>query len=178
MSLVGTRAGAGATADTRDDPEARLGRAIKTLREARGWSQTGLAGALRARGHSLNQSQVAKTENGTRSLSVNEAADFAAVLGVSLVDLLRGRPTLGQEEGDDDLATAARRVRELELAVSSCKALVRQQAAEYDRLQGQVAAAADQKDLVERQYEALRMELEAARLDYLRQMREGVPDDG
>jgi transcriptional regulator with XRE-family HTH domain len=66
-----------------------VGRAIRTLRASRGWSQTQLAAALNELGLPWKQSQVTEAETGHRQdLTLSEAILLAEVLNVRLADLV------------------------------------------------------------------------------------------
>ncbi|MBA2952191.1 helix-turn-helix domain-containing protein [Nocardioides sp. MAH-18] len=79
------------------DAERHLGQAVKTLREAKGWSQRELVQQLARHGVKMNQSQVAKTERGDRAVRLMEASAFAAVFGVLLDDLVSPRSGIRSE---------------------------------------------------------------------------------
>jgi len=64
---------------------ARLGKTVRALRKARGWSQAQLAQRLeRASGVHYSQSMVAKTETAERPVTLNEAVCLSAIFGHSL----------------------------------------------------------------------------------------------
>lgn len=65
-----------------------VGRRVKALRVARGWSQQELATRMRDQGQPWRQTTVAKTEAADRPIRVNEAASLAAVFGITVGDLL------------------------------------------------------------------------------------------
>lgn len=67
------------------------GEAIALYRTTRGWTQSGLADLIKARGLSLAQQTIAKIEAGTRPLKLAEAVVLAEVLGVKVDDLLEFR---------------------------------------------------------------------------------------
>jgi transcriptional regulator with XRE-family HTH domain len=90
------------------DLEAATGRRIRELRVARDMSQAGLGEALAPYGYEFSQPLVHRVEVGRRPLRINEAAGFAAVLGVPLIDLLGARdPDFGGRV-NDSVITAQR----------------------------------------------------------------------
>lgn len=70
------------------DAEQIVGRRVKALRAARGWSQQELATRMADAGQSWRQTTVAKTEAADRPIRVNEAAALAGVFGITVSDLL------------------------------------------------------------------------------------------
>jgi transcriptional regulator with XRE-family HTH domain len=77
------------TADVeRPDPEAQAGRALRRLRLSHGWSQEEVAKRMQAYGHEFHQTMVAKIEAAQRPLRVRELADFAAMYGVGVNELI------------------------------------------------------------------------------------------
>jgi transcriptional regulator with XRE-family HTH domain len=70
-------------------PEERLATRVRTLRQARGWSQDEFARHMRDRGFNWLQSTAAKTETGARPVRVDEGAAIADLLGTSLDDLVQ-----------------------------------------------------------------------------------------
>jgi transcriptional regulator with XRE-family HTH domain len=83
--------------------EDRFRKSLHEERKYRGWSQDELADKLSARGVPMHWTTVAKIEKGTRSVRIDEAAEIAGLLGVSL-DSLLGRGT----DADADLAFTLR----------------------------------------------------------------------
>jgi|SRR5215207_10584372 transcriptional regulator with XRE-family HTH domain len=72
------------------DQDQGVGREVKRLREARGWSQTRLAGEA-----GMSASGVSMIENGHRNLSTETLAKLAKALGVEVRDLFPlGQPRL------------------------------------------------------------------------------------
>jgi transcriptional regulator with XRE-family HTH domain len=78
--------------------EDRFRKELRREREEREWSQEKLADMLSERGVPMHWTTVAKIEKGTRSVRIDEAAEIAALLGVSL-DSLLGR---GTDAGADE----------------------------------------------------------------------------
>jgi transcriptional regulator with XRE-family HTH domain len=72
----------------RPDPEAQAGRALRRLRLSRGWSQEEVARRMQAFGYEFHQTMVAKIEAAQRPLRVRELADFAALYGVEVQELI------------------------------------------------------------------------------------------
>lgn len=66
---------------------AEVGQRIRAIREARGWTQSELAGRLQR-----TQTAVSYWESGRRGLSLDDLVDVARVLGVPSADLLPDRP--------------------------------------------------------------------------------------
>jgi transcriptional regulator with XRE-family HTH domain len=88
----------------RADPEAQAGRALRRLRLARNWSQDEVAVRMTAYGYDFHQTTIAKIEAAQRPLRVRELADFAALYGVEVQDLVyppsRSLPEIDQEIAD------------------------------------------------------------------------------
>jgi transcriptional regulator with XRE-family HTH domain len=72
----------------RPDPEVQAGRALRRLRLSQGWSQEEVAGFMKAYGYNFHQTMIAKIEAAQRPLRVRELADFAALYGVEVHELL------------------------------------------------------------------------------------------
>lgn len=102
-------------------PEEKLGRTVRTLREARGLSQEQVAAKMTALGFSWQQTTVARTEAASRPIRVNEAVALSRVFQVAIDYLL--------EKAD----------REQELRVRITQAQI---AADHAHMQAQTAAAA------------------------------------
>lgn len=66
----------------------KVGYAVGTLREEKGWSLQDLSSALEARGHALNPSSLSKLERGKRRIDVDDLVALASALDVGLVRLL------------------------------------------------------------------------------------------
>lgn len=67
-----------------------VGRNVRACRELTGQSQAEVAAAMTQAGHSWVAQTVLKVEKGTRALKLNEATDLAAVLSVTLDELVGG----------------------------------------------------------------------------------------
>jgi transcriptional regulator with XRE-family HTH domain len=70
---------------------------------ARGWSQEEVAARMEAYGHDFHQTMIAKIEAAQRPLRVRELADFAALYGVEVQDLVYP-PTTSLSETDQEIA--------------------------------------------------------------------------
>jgi transcriptional regulator with XRE-family HTH domain len=99
----------GAAADGRVDPEAQVGRALRQLRLARSWSQEEVAVRMTAYGYDLHQTTIAKIEGAQRPLRVRELADFAALYGVEIQDLVHP-PTRSLPEIEQEIAEVTARL--------------------------------------------------------------------
>lgn len=69
--------------------EQRMGAWVKWARLQRGWSQRTLANHLHDKGVKFDQSAVARIENGSRAIRVDEADALARVFGVSVSEMLQ-----------------------------------------------------------------------------------------
>lgn len=69
-------------------PEQQAGTRIKSRRVEIGLSQDAVAEEMRRLGHPWHQTTVVKTEAAGRPLRVNEVMDLAAVLGVTVWELM------------------------------------------------------------------------------------------
>ncbi len=146
--------------------EASVGRAIRALRQARGWSQADLAAGVQDRGFPLQQTQVARVENGSRPLRVNEAAAFAAVLGVDLVDLLHRLARPGRSELGD-----------LRRTVESLRRNVQNLSNEADRLGRRLRSVEEEKQRSEQDLIDLERQLDLARRTYFDAIRSGRDEE-
>lgn len=72
----------------RPDPEVQAGRALRRLRLSRGWPQEQVATYMRDSGYDFHQTMIAKIEAAQRPLRVRELADFAALYGVEVHELI------------------------------------------------------------------------------------------
>lgn len=101
--------GSAAEVDRRPDPEAQAGRALRRLRVARNWTQEEVAVRMTAYGYDFHQTAIAKIEAAQRPLRVRELADFAALYGVEVQDLVYP-PTRFLPEIDQEIAEVAARL--------------------------------------------------------------------
>jgi transcriptional regulator with XRE-family HTH domain len=74
--------------EDRQTPEQQAGARIKDRRVELRLSQEAVAAEMRRLGHPWHQTTVVKTEAAGRPLRVNEVMDLAAVLGVSVWELM------------------------------------------------------------------------------------------
>jgi transcriptional regulator with XRE-family HTH domain len=74
--------------EERPDPEVQAGRALRRLRTARGWSQEEVGRRMKAYGYDFHQTMIAKIEAAQRPLRVRELADFAALYGMEVHELI------------------------------------------------------------------------------------------
>jgi len=81
--------------DTREAQSAIFARKVRELRKEHGWSQAQLGRQLGKHGHKLGQSRVAAIEE-TGSVTIDQAAAFAAAFGVPIEALLYERPPATQ----------------------------------------------------------------------------------
>lgn len=114
-------------------PEAVVGRRVKALREARGWSQQELAMRMADTGFSWRQTTVAKTEGADRPIRVNELVHLAAIFGSTVCGLLgsggheaelRTLASSADEHLDETLRRAAVAAEELAEAGSKARQLI------------------------------------------------------
>jgi transcriptional regulator with XRE-family HTH domain len=83
----------------RVDPEEQAVKALRQLRLSRSWSQQEVAARMMAYGYDFHQTTIAKIEAAQRPLRVRELADFAALYGVEVQELVYG-PTRALPEVD------------------------------------------------------------------------------
>ncbi len=90
----------------RPDPEVQAGRALRRLRLSQGWSQEEVARRMQAYGgYDFHQTTIAKIEAAQRPLRVRELADFAALYGVEVHELIYP-PNGSLAEIDREIAAA------------------------------------------------------------------------
>ena len=92
------------------EPERTLAVQARAIREKLGMTQAEVAKEMSARGLRMRQSTIAKIEAGQRPVRVNEAVTLAAILRVTVTDLI-AEP--GQRDRLDALAAARAEEREL-----------------------------------------------------------------
>lgn len=136
------------------EPEKLAGLEIRRLREARGWSQQELARRMASFGYQWHQTMIARIEAGSRPLRVNELTDFAALFGVTILDLTI--PKVSLEDAADEIARL-----EPELKAAAEKFESAEKA--VDIKAGRLKELTDARD--EAFFEHRRIQ---ARLDYLR----------
>jgi transcriptional regulator with XRE-family HTH domain len=97
--------------DGRPDPEAQAGRALRRLRAAREWSQEEVARRMKVYGYDFHQTMIAKIEAAQRPIRVRELADFAALYGVEVHELIYP-PAGSLQEADKEIATLREQLQE------------------------------------------------------------------
>jgi len=131
----------------------QAGRALRRLRLARNWSQEEVAVRMTAYGYDFHQTMIAKIEAAQRPLRVRELADFAALYGAEVQDLVYP-PTGSLPETDQEIgevtarrdmvqAQAAEALRQLaaaQVAVHHAQAAHQASAAEAAVLEGRLAS--------------------------------------
>jgi transcriptional regulator with XRE-family HTH domain len=95
----------------RPDPEVQAGRALRRLRTARGWSQEEVARQMKAYGYDFHQTMIAKIEAAQRPIRVRELADFAALYGVEVHELIYP-PAGSLQEADKEIATLGKQLQD------------------------------------------------------------------
>jgi transcriptional regulator with XRE-family HTH domain len=117
------------------------GQALRRLRLAQGWSQEEVAARMAAYGYDFHQTMIAKIEAAQRPLRVRELADFAALYGVKVQDLINP-PETDREIAD---ATAQRDVAKVRAAQAHQQLQAARQAVQHaeDAYQASAAEAAD-----------------------------------
>ena len=135
-----------ATADDgRPDPEVQAGRALRRLRTARGWSQEEVARRMKAYGYDFHQTMIAKIEAAQRPIRVRELADFAALYGVEVHELIYPPAGSLQEAGKEiatlreQLQEATRRSEDAADAVREAEAVLAAAQQEHRTQSGQAA---------------------------------------
>jgi transcriptional regulator with XRE-family HTH domain len=142
----------------RPDPEVQAGRALRRLRLSQRWSQEEVARRMQAYGYDFHQTTIAKIEAAQRPLRVRELADFAALYGVEIHELVY--PSNGSlAEIDEEIAQTGA---QYETALSEAEA------AAMERLRAQAVLAR-----IEDQDGKLRAEVAmlSGRLAFLREER-------
>lgn len=89
--------------DERPDPEVQAGRALRRLRTARGWSQEEAARRMKPYGYDFHQTMIAKIEAAQRPIRVRELADFAALYGAEVHELIYP-PAGSLQEADKEIS--------------------------------------------------------------------------
>lgn len=84
---------------------------LRAVRERRRWNQQQLADRLAELGDPMDRSTIAKIENGSRQISLDEALRLAAALEVSPVHLFTDPPHEGPATTKSGTATSRPRVR-------------------------------------------------------------------
>jgi|SRR5579859_5140407 len=101
-------------------------RRLHALRRVAGLTQQGLADAMSVAGNTMHRSAIAKIEAGDRAVSIGEAVQLAAVLGVELADLVTEHAADTEEErAHRAFMEAQLKVRQLEHQATQLDAEVR-----------------------------------------------------
>jgi transcriptional regulator with XRE-family HTH domain len=140
----------------RPDPEVQAGRALRRLRLSLGWSQEEVARRMQAYGYDFHQTMIAKIEAAQRPLRVRELADFAALYGVEVQQLIYPSSSSPEE--------VAREITEVELRRSMFRQEAAIAAARVIQAQADLADAENQRHSAERELAML-----DERVDFLRQ---------
>jgi transcriptional regulator with XRE-family HTH domain len=149
------------TDDGRPDPEVQAGRALRRLRTARGWSQEEVARQMKAYGYDFHQTMIAKIEAAQRPIRVRELADFAALYGVEVHELIYP-PAGSLKEADKEIATLTKQLREATGrseaaadAVRKAEAALTDVQQEHRTISGQAAMLAGRLSYLEAQRDKL-----------------------
>jgi transcriptional regulator with XRE-family HTH domain len=152
-----------AAREERPDPEVQAGRALRRLRTARGWSQEEVGRRMKAYGYDFHQTMIAKIEAAQRPLRVRELADFAALYGMEVHELIYP-PAGSLTEVSREIATLTDH-----LQVADRDVQARRQALD----KAQAAAAAAEEDFRKHEGEAAMLR---GRLTYLEAQREKLAE--
>lgn len=149
------------TGGQRADPEAQAGQALRRLRLARNWTQEEVAMRMTAYGYDFHQTTIAKIEAAQRPLRVRELADFAALYGVGVQDLVyppsRSLPEIDQEirevtvrleTAQEAVVRASDELMNARQAMDAAQALYRVSEAEVAVLQGRLASLSADREKV------------------------------
>lgn len=122
-----------------------VGQNLQLLRKAAGLSQADLAEHLSARGYPFAQQTVLKVEKGTRPLKLDEAAQIADVVGVTISDLFSPPGTPGRGEAIRQQLiclgrehAAEQGVRDAEQALTEARSLLEMAHADSQKAQAKV----------------------------------------
>ena len=152
---------AAAADNGRPDPEVQAGRALRRLRTARGWSQEEVARQMKAYGYDFHQTMIAKIEAAQRPIRVRELADFAALYGVEVHELIYP-PAGSLQEADEEIAAlreqlqeATRRSEDAADAVREAEAVLAAAQQDHRIQSGQAAMLAGRLNYLEAQRDKL-----------------------
>lgn len=132
-------------------------RALRRLRTARGWSQEEVARRMKAYGYDFHQTMIAKIEAAQRPISVRELADFAALYGVEVHELIYPpASSLNEAEKEisvlrDQLQAATGRAEAAADALRQAEADLRAAQEEHRAWSGQVAMLSGRLNYLETQ---------------------------
>ena len=150
-----------AAAGGQPDPEVEAGRALRRLRTARGWSQEEVARRMKAYGYDFHQTMIAKIEAAQRPIRVRELADFAALYGLEVHELIYP-PAGSLKEADKEISILRDQLREAtERAEAAATAVEKAQAdlagaqEEYRASSGRAAMLAGRLSYLEAQRDKL-----------------------
>lgn len=94
-------------------PKALFGQRLKDMRKAHNWTQADVVRHMKNAGYGWHQTTTSKTESAVRPVSLDEAAELAALFGVSLSTLVDGIDREVQASADSRrLDTAKHAVRD------------------------------------------------------------------
>jgi transcriptional regulator with XRE-family HTH domain len=149
--------------EQRPDPEVQAGRALRRLRTARGWSQEEVGRRMKAYGYDFHQTMIAKIEAAQRPLRVRELADFAALYGMEVHELIY--PPAGS------LKEVSREIATLKDQLKAADKELQNRRRALDK--AQAAAAAAEEDFRKHEGEAAMLR---GRLDYLEAQRKQLAE--
>jgi transcriptional regulator with XRE-family HTH domain len=141
----------------RSDPEVQVGRALRRLRLSRGWSQEQVATYMQNFGYDFHQTMIAKIEAAQRPLRVRELADFAALYGVEINELIYPRNG-SLAKIDEELAEVEAHCVVIRQKVSASAQALRQARAMLDGAQAAYTAGSSELAMLEERLEFLRRE--------------------
>jgi transcriptional regulator with XRE-family HTH domain len=147
----------------RPDPEVLAGQALRRLRLSRGWSQEEVAKRMQSYSYDFHQTMIAKIEAAQRPLRVRELADFAALYGVQVNDLIY-LPSVSLDEIDEE-------IEDLEAQVANA----RQMAAAADEDRNRARMALERAEALYHTHVSI-LEALSGRLSFLRTEREKSGD--
>jgi transcriptional regulator with XRE-family HTH domain len=146
-------------AGLRADPEVQAGQALRRLRLARNWSQEEVAVRMTAYGYDFHQTMIAKIEAAQRPLRVRELADFAALYGVEVQDLVYP-PTRSLPEIDQEIAEVTARLATVQAQAAGASHQLRDARAAMDAAQAAFHTSAAEAAVMEGRLAALRADRE------------------
>ncbi|MEU2162409.1 helix-turn-helix transcriptional regulator [Streptomyces sp. NPDC019208] len=142
--------------DALGSPEHVVGRRVKALRIARGWSQQELATRMSDQGYGWRQTTVAKTEAADRPIRVNEIQGLARVFNVQMTDLL----TVPID--DVDVANAAALLADVRAVAVAARQRLDECEREHARVTTDLAAAREDVARIEEELGERRQEYQLA----------------
>jgi transcriptional regulator with XRE-family HTH domain len=140
----------------RPDPEVMAGRALRRLRISRHWSQDEAAKRMQAYGYDFHQTTIAKIEAAQRPIRVRELADFAALYGVAVQELIY--PRVGSlNEIDQEIASLEAHLSQVELKLEAASR-------DLDRAAAALSHAQEARERYMTDFIAARQQLEYLRM--------------